>query len=318
MSEKLTLLETVLGQGHKTNRDYYQFHCPFCNHHKPKLGVSIGTGKWKCWVCGVNGGMVTVLLHKLAAPAAVISKAKTLFVETQKSQKQVLSTLSLPSDFKPLWKRGTGLYYNKAFNYLVGRGVTELDIYKHRIGYCDGGKYRDMVVFPFYDTNGTLVYFTGRSFQKNAFIKFSAPTAVDKDLVYDEDLVNWSEPIVLVESKLDAIIVKRNAIPLNGKQISRSLFSKILEENVRVIYLCLDGDAVKDIMKYSSWFMEHGIEVFVTEFPIDEEATRVEGRCVYHDPTSLGHDKVWDYITNAKKMTETNSLKYNLLQKLNK
>tara|TARA_R110000868_G_scaffold12456_25_gene59640 strand:+ start:2435 stop:3391 length:957 start_codon:yes stop_codon:yes gene_type:complete len=316
MSEKLSLLESILGQGHKTNRDYYQFHCPFCNHHKPKLGVSLGTGKWKCWVCGVNGGKVTVLFHKLAAAPAILARAKVLFVETYQSKKQTVTSLSLPPEFTPLWKKGSGLYYNKALKYLLGRGLTILDLFKHRIGYCDHGKYRDMVVFPFYDESGTLVYFTGRSYLSNPVFKFATPTAVEKDRIYDEDLITWSEPIILVESKLDAIVVRRNAIPLNGKQIGRSLFNKILQENVSVIYLCLDGDALKDIMKYSKWFNEHGIEVYMTEFPIDEEATKREGHPVYHDPTSLGHEKVWEYIDNAKKITETENLRYTLLQKL--
>jgi DNA primase len=318
MSEKLILLESVLAQGHKTNRDYYQFHCPFCNHHKPKLGVSLGSGKWKCWVCGVNGGRVTVLLNKLAAPKTTLAKAKSLFVETSQPYKQVHSTLTLPPEFKPLWKQGTGIFHNKAKNYLRGRGVTDLDFYKYKIGYCEHGKYRDMVVFPFYDLSGSLIYFTARSYLKNPTISFLVPTAVEKDHVYDEGLVDWSEPITLVESRLDAIVVRRNAIPLNGKQISRSLFNKILEENVSVIYLCLDGDAVKEIMKYSKWFLEHGIEVYITEFPLDEEATKLAGRDVYHDPTSLGHERVWEYIKTAKKMTETESLKFNLLQRLSK
>jgi len=52
--DKLQLLESVLGHGDKTNRDYYQFYCPFCSHRKKKLGISLGTGKWKCWVCPVH------------------------------------------------------------------------------------------------------------------------------------------------------------------------------------------------------------------------------------------------------------------------
>jgi len=316
--EKLTLLESVLGKGHKTNKDYYQFDCPFCNHHKPKLGVSMGTGKWKCWVCGVNGGMVTILLNKVMASKDVVAKAKKLFVEIEYQRKDTVSTLSLPKEFTPLWKEGSGLFRNKAINYLFGRGVTPLDIFKHKIGYCDHGKYRDMVVFPFYDSNGTLVYYSGRSYSPTAFYKFATPTGVEKDQVFDEDLVNWSEPIILVESKLDAIIVRRNAIPLNGKQISKTLFNKILDENVKVIYLCLDGDAVNDIMRYSTWFLERGIDVYITEFPVDEEATKKEGHTVYHDPTSLGHAKVWEYIESAKKMTDTGSFKFNIKHRLNK
>lgn len=318
MSEKLQLLESVLGQGHKTNRDYYQFTCPFCNHHKPKLGVSLGTGKWKCWVCETNGSKITILLHKLVAPPQVIAKAKSLFVETFTQKKDAVQGLTLPKEFEPLWKPGTGLFYNKAISYLFGRGVTSLDIFKHRIGYCISGKYKDMIVFPFYNENGTLTYLTGRSFNPLALYSFATPTAIEKDQIFDEGLINWSEPIILVESKLDAIIVRRNSIPLNGKRISKSLFNKILDENVKVIYLCLDGDAVKDIMKYSQWFLDHGIEVYITEFPVDEEQTKLHGHTVYHDPTSLGHQKVWEYIDNAKKVTETTSTKFNILSKLNK
>lgn len=318
MHDKLTLLESVLGQGHKTNRDYYQFHCPFCAHHKPKLGVSLGTGKWKCWVCGVNGGLVTILLGKVLASKDIVAKAKTLFVETTTYKKETVQSLTLPNEYIPLWKTGSGLFRNKAINYLLGRGVTPLDIFKHRIGYCDHGKYRDMIVFPFYDSSGTLTYFTGRSYSSTALYKFATPTAVEKDQVYDEGLVNWAEPIILVESKLDAIIVRRNAVPLNGKQISKSLFNKILDENVSVIYLCLDGDAIKDIIKYSKWFVDRGIEVFITEFPVDEEATKREGHTVYHDPTSLGHAKVWEYINNAKKMTDMDNFKFSIKSRLNK
>ncbi len=33
-------LNSVLGQGKKTSKGNYAYHCPFCNHHKPKLEVN--------------------------------------------------------------------------------------------------------------------------------------------------------------------------------------------------------------------------------------------------------------------------------------
>lgn len=316
MSEKLLLLESVLGQGHKTNRDYYQFHCPFCNHHKPKLGVSLGSGKWKCWVCEVSGSKVVILLNKLRASQSTITKAKALFVENFQVKKDANPSLSLPPEYIPLWKPQNNLYWKKALDYALHRGLTPLDIFKNRIGYCDHGKYKDMLIFPFYSEEGHLIYFTGRSYLQNSVFKFSTPTGIDKDLVYDEDIVNWSEPLIIVESKLDAIAVRRNAMPLNGKEIRKALLKKIIDENVKVVYLCLDGDAVKNIMKYSTWFNEHGIDVFKVEFPINDGASKIEGRTVYHDPSSLGHEEVWKYIKNAKKVTYTDSFRYELYRKL--
>lgn len=316
--EKLALLESVLGQGHKSNRDYYQFNCPFCQHHKPKLGISLGTGKWKCWVCGVNGSKVTFLFRKLNAPAATIDKAKNLFVEVFNYKRDSVETLSLPKEFTPLWVETQDFYFKKAKGYLLGRGVTELDIFKHRIGYCTSGKYKDMIVFPFYSEDGTLIYFTGRSYNPTATFTFNSPINVDKNLIYDEHFIAWSEPLIIVESKLDAIIVRRNAIPLNGKQIQQALLEKILEENVSKVILCLDGDALKDAMKYGKWFNQHGIEVWVTKLPIDRIQSAKKGKIVYHDPTSLGHDKTWEYIEKASKVQENDSFKYDVLSKLMK
>lgn len=318
-SKKLQVLQTVLGTGYKTNRDYYQFICPFCNHHKPKLGVSLGTGKWKCWVCGVNGGKVTILLNKLSAPKKIITQAQSLFVESHATYTpKVSSKLTLPKEYLPLWKPSTDFYYKKALSYLIGRGVTHLDILKHRIGYCQSGRYSNMIIFPFYNLHNELIYFTSRSYNPNSVIRFINPINVEKDNVYDENLVNWSEPLVIVESKLDAIIVRRNALPLNGKQISKSLFKKIIEENVKVVYLCLDGDAVKDIMKYSEWFNQHGIDVFAVELPIDEESSTRENKIIYHDPTSLGHEKIWHYIDNSNKVSHFDNFKFKILSKLNR
>ena len=35
----LASLENILGKGQKRARENYAFHCPFCNHRKPKLEI---------------------------------------------------------------------------------------------------------------------------------------------------------------------------------------------------------------------------------------------------------------------------------------
>jgi hypothetical protein len=53
-------LNSVLGNGKKTSKGNFAYHCPFCNHHKPKLEVNLtesekGEHPWHCWVCDKRG-----------------------------------------------------------------------------------------------------------------------------------------------------------------------------------------------------------------------------------------------------------------------
>ena len=79
-------------------------------------------------------------------------------------------------------------------------------------------------------------------------------------------LINWNEPITLCEGAFDAITIKRNAIPLFGKQINPKLRMKIIEEGVKEINICLDNDAMVDAVKISENFINNGIEVRMMRF----------------------------------------------------
>ncbi len=69
-------------------------------------------------------------------------------------------------------------------------------------------------------------------------MKYKNPK-VSKDIIGFDLFINWDLPIVLCEGVFDAIAIKRNAIPLFGKTIPKSLHKKIIEKKVRDIYICL-------------------------------------------------------------------------------
>lgn len=301
--EKLQLLESVLGSSTKANRDYYQFHCPFCNHPKKKLGVSLGNGTWKCWVCPSKGSKVSQLLFKLKTDGVRISKAKELWSEKSKIVQNEPVSLQLPKEFLPLSEQTGSFFYRKAKSYLNSRGVNECDIIKHRIGYCEKGSFSDMVVFPYYSQHGTLTHFMGRTFFDSQY-KFKEPVDVNKNIIGDENLINWQESLILVESKLDAIAVRRNAVPLNGKQIPERLKQKIITEGTPKVIFCLDGDALDDAIRNAEYFIQNGIEVERVELPIDQ------------DPNSLGFEKVWEYIYRSIPLTNNDIFKFKILTKL--
>jgi len=88
-------------------------------------------------------------------------------------------------------------------------------------------------------------------------------------------MVNWDLPIILCEGPFDSIAIKRNSIPLLGKNIQSSLMKKLVLSKVKKIYIALDTDAQKQALKFVEYFMNQGKEVYLID---------LEGK----DPSEVG------------------------------
>jgi len=74
-----------------------------------------------------------------------------------------------------------------------------------------------------------------------------------------ENQINWDEPITLVEGVFDAMAVKRNAIPLLGKFVPKTLNDTIYKKGVSNINILLDEDAQEQALYYTMQFQNQGI-----------------------------------------------------------
>lgn len=305
--ENLQFLERYLGKSSRAANENYMFYCPFCRHHKPKLGVSLANGMWNCWVCKTRGRSILKLLSYFRLDADAIALAQTYFRSKKFSQNETERKnkpfLQLPKEFKRLSDSETSREKTRVINYLQSRNITMSDIIRHDIGFCESGQYSEMLIFPNYNEFGELTYFSGRSYNVLK-PKFIAPN-IDKDFVPDENLICWEEPIILVESKLDAITIRRNALPIYGKIVSKSLQTKILESSPPEVNICLDGDASSSVYQVAEIFVKNGIIVKQTNLPFE------------HDANSLGFDKIWQYILAAKPIQQTNLFHNLILSKFN-
>ena len=243
----VNLANSVLGTGKKTARGNYAYTCPYCNHSKPKLEINFTTNKkglnpWNCWVCNTKGSRISVLFKKVKADSSKFQELKSLVNNYDYEDTTGVSDekLELPKEYQKIIGN-KDIIAKHAFSYLRARGITEDDIIKYNIGYCEYGTYAKMVIIPSYDEYGNLNYFTGRSFEKEPYVKYRNPSW-SRDIVPFELFINWDLPIILCEGPFDAIAIKRNAIPLLGKNIQRSLMKKIVSSNVEKIYLALDTD----------------------------------------------------------------------------
>ena len=261
----ITILDTTLGVGSSLKGNEQVHHCPFCHHHKKKLQVNLDTQQWHCWVCNSKGRSISSLLRKLNVDKRDLDRLHKIYGDepAYSPTEEYVIKLQLPKEFKQLYFKPSGLFnpiYNKAVHYLTQRGITDSEIVKYNIGYCEDGLYSGRIIIPSYDESGELNYFIARSFYEDEKMKYKNPP-VNRDVIVFENQINWNEPITLVEGAFDAFSVKRNVIPLLGKFLLSKLKNKIFEKGVKEITIILDSDAIEDSTKHSEWFMKNGIKV---------------------------------------------------------
>ena len=306
----INLLNRVIGNhGRRLKKsNEYMFWSPFISHHKPKLQINTQTQKWHCWVSNQGGHNLFQLFKKLKASreqfdelSDIVGKPKSLSSKYEKNKQKDI--VRLPNEFKPLWKGNVSIIKKHALVYLKNRGINMVDIIRYGMGYCEEGLYANRIIVPSYSSGGDLNYFVGRDIYGGGF-KYKNPP-VSKDVIGFDLFINWNEPIVLCEGVFDAIAIRRNAIPLFGKTIPKSLMKKIYEKQVKQIYILLDSDAISDSIKMTDNLMKNGINVYYVN--LSEE-----------DPSDMGFKKVINLIKETKQTSFSDLMRMKLNGKTKK
>jgi DNA primase len=298
----VNLVNSVLGAGKRTARGNQAYTCPFCHHHKPKLEVNFtensqGNNPWACWACGKKGKTIKSLFKQVQVDASYFQELgkliKNVSIDDIGEIKHTL--LELPKEFKT-FIHNKDLTARHALAYLKKRNIPNQDILKYNIGYCNSGPYNNMIIIPSYDNNGKLNYFTARSFEKDPYVKYRNPET-SRDIIPFELFINWDLPIILCEGPFDAIAIKRNAIPLFGKNIQSNLMKKIVTSKVQKIYIALDTDALKQALSFCEQLLDIGKEVYLVE---------MQGK----DPSEMGFENFTKLVQTVSPLTQ-----YNLMEK---
>lgn len=295
-----SLLEIYLGKGKKLSNGDYAYYCPVCNHKNQKLMVNVISGVYNCFTCHpkTTGKTPVSLLKKIGAPSEAIQEMKGYFINdlTKIEVEKENIAIVIPKEFISLGdKKNTSLEKRQALAYLKKRMVTSSDILKYNLGYCKTGRYKNKVIVPSYDSKGRLNYFVARSFEKEPVQKIDSPSCSKSEIVGFEYLVNWKVPVILCEGVFDAIAIKRNAIPLFGKTISKALMIKLLQPEVKTIYLALDDDAVNEAMDHAQKLIDFGKEVYLI---------RLQGK----DPSEIGFEGMIQCLQTAQPLTASSLL----------
>ncbi len=299
----LGAVENVLGKSYKRAKDNHAFHCPFCNHKKPKLEINFNTNDkgenpWECWVCETRGRTIRSLLKQLKISGPQAQEVLQYIKKGEQVEYQIEKAIELPKEFQPLYLAPTTSFSaNIARKYLYDRGITDNDILKYNIGYCIAGEFSDRIIIPSYDQNNQLNFYVARSFNRS-YAKYKNPEA-SKDIIVFENLINWNQPIIICEGVFDAMAIRRNAIPILGKNISKSLLKKIVSSKVKEIYIALDRDALKKAVKFCEQFISMGKKVYLVD--MNEK-----------DPSEMGFQLFTNHIQDAEELDLSSLLHYKL------
>jgi DNA primase len=264
---KFAALREVLGDDYWQKGDEVIFYCKNpkgCNgtHHKKKLSINLKTDAFHCWVCGWGNKSSLEPILRLNRNSEYYSEYTSEKKPVEDKLEKVYDHIILPKEFRSLSVTHRSPWYNSAMAYLAKRGLGVSDAFLYKLGYCEDGPYRNRIIVPSFDEYGELNFFVGRTFfdqdMKYKHGNFS------KDIIFNDYMIDWTEPVTLVEGPFDMMKVGQNAIPLQGVFLppSSKLFQKIVQKKIPV-YIALDNDAMPAILKIAEDLMRFGNEVNV-------------------------------------------------------
>ena len=269
-NEKLKIVKQSLGGYYESNNELL-FFCPKCNHHKRKLSVNVEKNVFKCWICDYRGNNIAPLIKdrrlkeqwRSLTNQVDISRFDDMLSTAATGDKDTQTHLDLPKHFSTLTSSNLSSIGKKAKRYLLDRGVTNEQIFMYKMGFCFHGPYKNRVIIPSFNQDGELNYFIARSFDGSG-LKYKNPPCT-RDVVFNDLIIDWDSPIVLVEGFFDSLKYQ-NSIPILGSTLNTKsqLFSKIVE-NSKFVYVCLDKDAKQKELKIIKNLLDFGVEVYKIE-----------------------------------------------------
>ena len=267
------LFDKVLGEPRRDfpgSGGWYEYDCPSCAEEncgtpdgKYNLAVNYEIGSengmyMHCWRCGFAGSL-SRLMRTYGNPELytkyrqLVNEFKEAHLYEIQSGKIVIADdvvekkeLKFPDNIASVFDNTPD--GNRALDYLHSRGVDDFIIRKHNIKYIGniwGNDYRNMVIIPSYDQFGDLNYYAGRDFTGKDKWNKKNPDVPKTEVVFDEELINWYEPVTLCEGPFDHIVVP-NSIPLLGKSLDDTylVYKTLMQKAKYTVNIMLDSDAV--------------------------------------------------------------------------
>ena len=234
------------------------------------MSVNFAQGMFKCWVCDTRGKNIYRMVRKFGnynqrqkwlqlEGRLDLSEFDKIFEGLQEEETE--QVVELPKEMVSLCNKHLPISSKRALAYLEARGITKREILMWKIGYCPTGKYGGRIIIPSFNINGEPNYFIARSYVGHQRKYLNPPAS--RDIIFNELMVDWDEPVILVEGAFDAIVAGTQAIPILGSTLrpSSKLF-QALSLNDTPVYMGLDEDAEKKAGQMIRSMLQYDMEVY--------------------------------------------------------
>lgn len=224
------------------------FSSPFTKDKGRRGYINFHKGKWKDFLLDEGGTFITFVKKLKGFETLSITKRYLVenyfdgnlpdLVNEEEDVEELRgnSSIELPDGCEPLNVDKES--HQPYIDYLKSRELN------HIIGeiemFVDDADQR--IVFPFYK-NGELVFWTGRSIDSKAYLRWKNAKEADRfDLIYNIDKINDGSVVYIFEGILDALMVYPRGIALMGRSITEDQIDLILGKNPSKIIVVMDGD----------------------------------------------------------------------------
>lgn len=267
----------------ETQRSWY-FTCPGCGK-EDKAWLIKSSGYTSCWSCGRNWYNWAQVLKQIFKGDSeevleAVNEVQTgdvlnhlPFIIHRTGDEEIEETtlvdfepIELPIDFIPVEQSETGMAY------LIERGINSAEqVAQFDIRYSSN---MNAIVFPV--KKGGLAYGwqarrirptgnlpkvqTSKGFKKAEFL-LNFNTIQDRTQYFDEILTARVKNLILVEGPVDCIhanvLPQAVAVASFGKLVSRQQLDLLIQSEAENIYLGLDRDAGRELMKLAEALHSH-------------------------------------------------------------
>jgi DNA primase len=308
MNDKRKIVTDILGS-YRRSGDEHLYSCPFCKHHKKKMSVNFSINSFKCWVCDARGKNIYRLVRKFGnykqrqkylelQGRLDLTEFEDIFRELNEVEEK--QKIDLPVEFVSLCNKRLPKRSQAPLEYLRKRGIEQSEILKWKMGYCSTGRYSGRIIIPSIDSDGDCNYFIARSYVGHGRKYLNPPCG--RDIIFNELMIDWNEPIVLVEGVFDSIVAGDNSIPLLGSTLREdSRLFQALAIHDTPVYLALDPDAEKKAQWIIKSMMKYDLEVKRVVFE-DYEDIGSMTKEVYHEKLRMAEEVDSDFYFLEKQL----------------
>ena len=315
-SKRVGLLRRAFGAG-ELSRDGsdFVFSCPSCKKSgktKKKLSVRLEDGVFHCWVCGLKGQNIEHLFRKYAP--SFLEEARSIHFarnenthSEQQDDPEGHQETQVPPGYMLLASHTASPDpdVKDAVRYCYDRGLTLKDLWYFKLGTCKSGSFRRRVIFPSFDAEGKLNYFTARAIDPVKSMKYINAKVPKKEVIFNEINIDWHRELNLVEGPFDLTKTVGNSTCLLGSHLGKdSALGQMIIRHRTPVLLALDPDAREKSHNIAKMLYSYSVSVRTVNVPQGRDVgdmSRAEFASLIRDASTWEQsDRLLHLISNIR------------------